>query len=955
LGQSNYITTGANNNYMVIGYTGCTNAFMRFNPTFLGGAAQPTAYISGTSSNQTAWICNAAGGKVPGYAICDFTGGNVTWLGSSMALGISGIASNNTAANGVLTFVNGAVTFNTILVGDQSVSAGAPGVGTINIGTNATLSASNSITLGAATGTVTAGTAGTININTNGSLVASAVTNGGGVGTVNMTNASWGVSLLTTNATNMILTSFNGGGTTNIINITSITPALGGVPPLRFHLLAATSLNGAATLGLGPLPASSNPSIPYAGHLDTTTTPGLVDFVLTAAPPTVRSLTWTGLNGGSPDGNWDAGVTYDWQTNGVATFFNQYDLATFKDIASPGATNVSLTTTITPFSLTVSNTASVYTLGLNSDPGSISGSTGLTKQGTGTLILDSPAANTFTGGVAISGGILQVGNNDYSGNLPAGPIVDNAVLAYGRVDNVSLTSVISGSGAVVSAGGGTLQLAAPNTFTGPAVATNNSTLQGGVASAFGASNGTIVIANGSTLDPDGAGMLRPIIVGGAGVNGNGAIVNSGGPIYDSASSPVQMTPSITLTGDTTFSYPTRWDLGFPNGTPVPLSTSGHAYNLTLNVPNNNSYFEWREVQADPALGNITVTAGYLGITGATTLGSTNATLSILAFANTKFYADDGFNVTINKPLVLNDEATIFNETGTNTIAGGLVLTNSGGNLYCVIDVIANSLTVSGPLSGNGVLWMQTGAAPLIINGNASAFIGGVLISAGTFTLNNTIGSGITNEQNTTVSGTGAANGYMDVAGNFIPGASNSAGTFTAAAGLTLEASSTPTINLTTTTVVGGTHNSLIAVTGNLTVNGAPIYINPLGTLVNGTYTLMTYTGSLLGNFGSVQTVAASSYNLTLNTNTPGLVQLGVTGAPVPATFAAPTVSGTNLTLTGTGGTPSGTYRVYSATNLATPLPKWTLIGNGSFEANGSFSFPATISTNAAEFFILEEP
>jgi autotransporter-associated beta strand protein len=954
LGQSNYITTGANNNNFIVGYTGCTNAFMVFNPALLRGAAMPTAYISGTSSNQNVLIGSAAGGKVPGYAVCDFTGGEVTWIGNNMALGVSGIALSNTAANGVLTFVNGTVGFNTILVGDESVAAGAPGVGTINIGSNATLQANTSITLGACAGAVTAGTAGTINISSNGTLLAGIVTNGGGVGTVNMTNGNWGVSLLSTNVTNMILTAFNGGGTTNIINITSITPALGGSPPLRFHLLAAASLNGVSTLGLGPLPASDNPGLPYAGYLDTTTTPGLVDFVLTAAPPSVRSLTWTGMNAGSPDGNWDVDNSYNWQTNGGATFFNQYDVVTFKDIASLAQTNVSLTTTITPFSLTVSNNASLYTLGLGSDSGSISGSTGLLKQGAGTLILDNGVANTFTGAITISGGILQVGNNDTSGSLPAGPITDNAVLAYARADNISVGNIISGSGSVVSAGGGTLQLAMANTFTGSAIATNNSTLQGGVAGAFGATNGTNIIASGSTFDPNGSPTLRAVTVSGAGVNGVGAIVNSGGPIYDSSAS---TTPAITLTGDTTFSYPMRWDLGSPNGAPFPLSTGGHAYNLTLNGTGNNSYFEWREVQADAKLANITVTAGYFGITGASTLGSTNASLNILAYASTKFYANDGFNVTINKPVVLNDEGTIYSETGTNVIAGGLVLTNSGGNQNCIIDVYSASLTVAGPLSGNGILLMQAGTGPLIINGNASAFTGGVLAYTGTLTLNGTIGSGITNTPPAILDGTGVANGYVDVSGTFVPGGSNVVGTFTAAAGLALESSCTPVINLTATTAEGGAHNSLIAVTGDLTVNGNTVMINPIGTLVNGTYTLMTYTGSLLGSFGGAQTVASSTYTLTLNTNTPGLVQLVVSGAPAPAAFAGPIpVAGTNLTLAGTGGTISGTYRVYSSTNLATPLANWTLVGTGSFDGAGNFTFPAGINTNdAAQFFILEEP
>jgi fibronectin-binding autotransporter adhesin len=604
----------------------------------------------------------------------------------------------------------------------------------------------------------------------------------------------------------------------------------------------------------------------------------------------------------------------------------------------------------------VSNTPSLYTIGLLSDSGSISGSTGLTKLGTGTLILDNGVSNTFTGGVTISGGILQLGTNDTGGSFPPGTVTDNSVLAIDRTDDFTLGNIISGSGSVVSAGGGTLHLAIANTFTGSAIATNNSTLQGGVASAFGASNGTIVIFNGSTLDPNGAGTLRAITVSGTGVNGNGAIVNSGGPIYDSASSPVQMTPSITLTGNTTFSFPTRWDLGFPTGAAFPLSTGGHAYNLTLNGTANNSYFEWREVQADAALADIYVTAGYLGIAGATTLGSTNYSLNILGGASTKLYADDGFNVSISKPVVLNDEGTIYNETGTNTLSGPLVLTNSGGNLYCVFEITGTSLTVSGPMSGNGVLWMQGSTSPLIINGSASTFSGGVLVSSGTFTLNNTIGSGITNAASTTLSGSGTANGYVDVSGAFVPGGSNSVGTFTAAAGLTVEASSTPTLNLTASTAVGGTHNSLIAVNGNLTVNGSPtILINPIGDLANGTYTLMTYTGSLVGAFGGVQTVAPSGYTLTLNTSTPGLVLMNVTGGLAPATFVGPfTLSGSSLTLKGTGGTPSGTYRVYTSTNVATPISKWTEIGTGSFDGSGNFSFPTT-TNGVAQFFILEEP
>ncbi len=434
---------------------------MRFNPSLLSGGSMPTAYITGTSGNQSAQICDTATGQVPGYAISDFTGGSVTWIGNTMTLGKSGTASPNTAADGVLTFPNGTITFSTIVVGNQSVSAGAPGVGTINIGTNATLQANTSITLGATTGTINAGTAGTINVNTNGTLLANIITNGGAGSTVNMTNANWTVSVTNTAITNMTVANFNSGGTTNVINISFITPLLGSSYPVRFHLISAGTITGGSTLGLGTLPTSYNPSQPYVGYLDTTSNPNLVDLVLASGPSSARLLTWTGTNGGGgtnvlggSDSDWDLDTTMDWLTAGSATFYNQFDLVTFPDVTGSATSYVNLTTTLTPYSITVSNNSSLYTFG---GGGSISGVTGLTKSGTGTLILDNSTSNNFTGGITISSGILQIGTNDTGGSLPAGvSVADSSILADDQNGTLSLANTISGSGTVVSTGGGAL-------------------------------------------------------------------------------------------------------------------------------------------------------------------------------------------------------------------------------------------------------------------------------------------------------------------------------------------------------------------------------------------------------------------------------------------------------------------------------------------------------------------
>ncbi|HZM06417.1 MAG TPA: autotransporter-associated beta strand repeat-containing protein, partial [Candidatus Saccharimonadales bacterium] len=415
LGQTNYIAPGSSATF-ALGYVGCTNAFMQFNPMFLGGPTPPAAYLAannGALMNQVL-LGDPANGKVSGMATCDFTGGNVTWLANNFQIGVT---ATNVNAQGVLTFDNGIISARQFIVGYQQSSftnGGGFGSGIINVNsnsayaTNATLTAVTSLTLGQVSGVVTTGTAGTINLN-GGVLNASSIVTAGGVGTVNMTNAGWVVAIPTAGGTNMAVTAFNAGGATNIITLTSITPLLGGSFPVRFHLIAAASITGASTLGLGPLPASYDLSHPYAGHLDTTSSPGYVDFVLTGGPATARVLTWSGTNsGGNPDGDWDVGLTADWLTNGVATIYNQFDVANFYDVTAPAATNINLTTALTPLGVIVSNTASLYTI---RGSGSLSGATGLIKQGTGALILDNTAANNFTGGVMISGGLLQVGAN----------------------------------------------------------------------------------------------------------------------------------------------------------------------------------------------------------------------------------------------------------------------------------------------------------------------------------------------------------------------------------------------------------------------------------------------------------------------------------------------------------------------------------------------------------------
>ena len=112
------------------------------------------------------------------------------------------------------------------------------------------------------------------------------------------------------------------------------------------------------------------------------------------------------------DGDWDTS-TANWKNNispGLA--YADGNTVVFNDAAT-GATNVNLTTTLFPASVTVSNNVKTYAF---VDLGKLSGAAGLTKQGTGALIIANEDANDFTGGVAIYGGTVRVGDGGTNGS-----------------------------------------------------------------------------------------------------------------------------------------------------------------------------------------------------------------------------------------------------------------------------------------------------------------------------------------------------------------------------------------------------------------------------------------------------------------------------------------------------------------------------------------------------------
>ncbi|MEI6783182.1 MAG: hypothetical protein WCQ21_19940, partial [Verrucomicrobiota bacterium] len=194
----------------------------------------------------------------------------------------------------------------------------------------------------------------------------------------------------------------------------------------------------------------------------------------------------------------------------------------------------------------------------------------------------------------------------------------------------------------------------------------------------------------------------------------------------------------------------------------------------------------------------------------------------------------------------------------------------------------------------------------------------------------------------TLGGNGTLNGAVTVnsGGTLAPG-TNGLGTLTVNANVTLNAGGIAQFTV-------GSSSSLLAVTGNLALNGTLNISAGMG-FGAGTYSLATYTGTLSGAV-TVGT-APAGYSCTVDTATPGQVKLVVARLPTFSSFGP--LSGNSFPLTFSG--PTGeTYKVLSSTNVARPLANWTVRTTGTFGAS-PVTYTDTNATNGLQFYRIVSP
>ncbi|MGH7952072.1 MAG: beta strand repeat-containing protein, partial [Limisphaerales bacterium] len=534
------------------------------------------------------------------------------------------------------------------------------------------------------------------------------------VGDLTMSNATGMFEMDTTPASSSNDKLAAGSLTLNGTNTLQITPLsfmnIGDTYTLITYGGATLTSNATNQLKI----VSSKPFFTFS-IIDPATTPGSIQIkVLTA----VGNDTWTGANSFT----WDTSAV-NWNRNGNPVAFNNGDTVTFDD--SSTVTNVSLSGALTVSGITEQSSGEAYTLG---GAGSLTGSGGLDFEGASLTIANS-GTNTFTGPIYIANGTLQLGNGSTNGNLGSGVVTNNGTLVFDRSDNaLTLSNNISGYGSVSNIGTGTVTLAGANTGISGTIVVASGTLRTLNSDALGdpATGATSTYVNTNATLDIGANTVElgndAIYVAGAGVGGNGAIINSSGSTsYGGAGGNFY---NVTMLGDTTIGGTGRMDMRNGTATPI-LNANGNPYTLTKVGTND---FHMVNVQVDPALGDINVMGGSFGIQGSFPFGLGDSSHNITVFNGGDFDLYD-LVAGVTKNLILEDGGTVSGSHGASVFSGPVTL-QGGTNIF---NVTSGSLAFMDVLSGPGNL-DKTGGSTLIFSNVSETYTGNTYVDGGTLAL-----------------------------------------------------------------------------------------------------------------------------------------------------------------------------------------------------------------------------
>jgi fibronectin-binding autotransporter adhesin len=424
---------------------------------------------------------------------------------------------------------------------------------------------------------------------------------------------------------------------------------------------------------------------------------------------------------------------------------------------------------------------------------------------------------------------------------------------------------------------------------------------GGKISVTAASAVTFTIAEGTGTDLDASGELEVGSNGALDVTANPQIVFKSGGTFNWNANAAPMIPTANWADGSTCAINNV--LSSANSTATGINGTSF-YDLTINFPNVGRRL-------------------LMGITSDTTIRRNfSITLPDLS----------GASVAIATSGVL----TISNDVTFVTGSSSKILLSSSGTSTPTFKVGGN-FSSSGQLDGFG------GAVNLLeFNkaGTQTLTLTATLINLTTF--NYQVDSGATLQLSSSIPGMGTFT--VNDGGTLSFGTSQ----FTGAGTLT--------VNPTGSLVGNGTSQLTTALTainygGTLNLPGLP------DTLNNGDSIKLFEATGYSGAFASIvpATTPVTGFGwdqsqIAVN----GTLYVGATIVPV-LKITSSQLAGDQLTLTGTGGTASGSFTVLTTTNVTTPMGSWSTWATGNFDGSGNFSTTGTIPGGTQSYFRISEP
>ena len=440
------------------------------------------------------------------------------------------------------------------------------------------------------------------------------------------------------------------------------------------------------------------------------------------------SPVWSGANGGT----WQTDAT-DSATSGTsnwtlktgltATDFWAADGAEFSDTVNLGAGPVAPTTTmvnisganVSPTTPTFNNSTLDYTVNSSGGFGIAAGS--LTKNGSGTLTINT--ANAYTGATTVSAGTLAL-----AGSLTGG----TAITVSGTgVLSQSAAGVISGAASVTHSSSGTSTLAGNNTYTG-ATAVSGGTLKLTGTGKLGTSStyaGAISIA--STAVFENAGSTGQNLTGA--ITGAGTLVNSGSGslILTTASNSyaaLNISSGRTFINTNAAALPSAATVALSGG--ILVLNAAATYNQAITMSSGAGI---------AARATTTLTGVTLPGSGSITFNNDDSTTSTLSISNTKALTGaltvevGGGRVTTNPIGAVTLSGILSGGGGSLVKTGAGQLTLQGANTFDGGVTIKNGTLESKTTQttlGTGTVTMggtgSTGATYLTGQNNSNAFV-----------------------------------------------------------------------------------------------------------------------------------------------------------------------------------------------------------------------------------------